>query len=367
MSHRFACTVEDSDEHHDRAPFAGTSALGPGSGSSEGDRMSKQAVNPWAAAFAGSVSAPRAELWQTATVESRTEAATGVVVLDLVGDLPPWEPGAHADIRLEGEYIRQYSLCGDPQANGQWRIGVLLEPSGRGGSRRIHETLQTGSTVEVRGPRNHFPLVDAPAYHFIGGGIGITPLLSMIAEADTWGVPWRLDYGGRTESSMAFVDELARYGDKVHLHPQDKVGLLAASALLSDAAEGTAVYCCGPEPLIDAVERACAAAGLELHVERFAPIEVDTSKDTTIEVEFAQAGITIEVPPDQSIIAAAEEHGIFITTSCGEGTCGSCETRVIAGTPLHRDAVLTPDEKAAGDAMMPCVSRAFGGRLVLDL
>ena len=328
--------------------------------------MSGLANNPWAS-LVGSVTTTR-ERWLTATVDRRTDAADGVVALELVAeDLPSWEPGAHIDVRLDGELIRQYSLCGNPAEDGRWRIGVLREPAGRGGSQRIHDSVFEGSTVEVRGPRNHFPLVDAPAYLFIGGGIGITPLLPMIAQVQNWGVPWRLDYGGRSRSSMGFAEELARHGDRVCLHPQDEVGLLDIPALIENLQPGTAVYCCGPEPLIEAVEVACGAASVDLHVERFAPLEFDTSKDTAIEVEFAQSDVTVEVPPGTSIIDVAEEQGILITWSCGEGTCGSCETRVISGTPLHRDAVLSPDEKAANDVMMPCVSRSRGGRLVLDL
>src|SRR5271169_2443047 len=147
------------------------------------------------------------------TVRSRSTPAEGVVVLELAHpeneDLPRWEPGAHIDLILDDGLTRQYSLCGDPHDSSVWRVGVLLDPNSRGGSRYVHQNLNEGSTVRVRGPRNHFPLVDAQHYRFIAGGIGITPIFAMIAAAERAGTDWTLLYGGRTRASMAFAEDLA--------------------------------------------------------------------------------------------------------------------------------------------------------------
>ncbi|MDT7705745.1 MAG: hypothetical protein QOG20_1352 [Pseudonocardiales bacterium] len=303
-----------------------------------------------------------AEVETTAVVGDRHEAADGVVVLTLRGDLPPWEPGAHVDL-VTPEGPRQYSLCGDPADEGVWRIGVLREPDGRGGSAFVHDELLPGTTVRVRGPRNHFPLLPSPSYLFIAGGIGITPLLPMI---DAAGADWRLVYGGRTRTSMAFLDAL-QPDPRVTVAPQDETGLLDLDALLGEPRADTLVYCCGPEPLLAAVEERCASwpAG-SLRVERFAPKPV-AGASTSFEVELTQSGVTLTVPADRSILDVVEEAGVTVLSSCSEGTCGTCETAVLDGEIDHRDSVLTTDEQSEGDCMMICVSRASCARLVLDL
>ena len=280
------------------------------------------------------------------------------------GALPAWEPGAHLDLVLGPDLVRQYSLCGDPADRSVLQVAVLREPDGRGGSAHVHERLTDGETLRVRGPRNHFALEPAPRYLFVAGGIGITPLVPMIAAAEAAGARWRLLYGGRTRASMAFAAELEdRYGDRVELVPQDERGLLDLDAALA-AEPGAAVYCCGPEPLLAAMEERCAPG--TLHVERFTA-KPDSGAKTAFEVELAQSGRTLAVPPDRSVLEVVEESGVPVLSSCREGTCGTCETGVLAGVPDHRDAVLTPAEQEAGDVMMICVSRCAGPRLVLDL
>ena len=304
-------------------------------------------------------------------IDRRQAAADGVVVLDLRDpsgcDLPAWTPGAHIDLAPAAGLVRQYSLCGDPADRTVWRIAVLREPDGRGGSRAVHETLREGDLVDVDGPRNHFPLEPAPRYLFIAGGIGITPLLPMIAAAEATGTPWRLHYGGRTRGSMAFRGELASaYGGKVVICPQDETGLLDLDAILAGEPAGTAVYCCGPEPLLTAVERRCV--GRPLHVERFAPKEQgEPVRADSFEVELARTGRTLTVPPGTSILRVVEDAGVEVLWSCTEGTCGTCETAVLGGEVDHRDSLLTPEERAANDTMFVCVSRAAGSRLILDL
>jgi ferredoxin-NADP reductase len=302
-------------------------------------------------------------------VDGREFAADGVLALTLrhpLGeDLPAWEPGAHVDVVLGPGLERQYSLCGDPADRSVWRIAVLREPQGRGGSAHVHEQLGQGDKVRVRGPRNHFRLESAPRYRFVAGGIGITPILPMLAAAETAGADWSLLYGGRTRDSMAFTEELARYGDRVTVAPQDETGLLDLASVLDGLPERTLVYCCGPGPLLDAVEALCPAD--RLRVERFSPKAQEEGENSEFEVELAQSGRTVTVAPDVSVLDAVRAAGVEVLFSCTEGTCGTCETDVLEGTPEHRDSVLTEEERASGETMMICVSRCRGRRLVLDL
>jgi ferredoxin-NADP reductase len=310
------------------------------------------------------------------TVLSRATKAEGVISLCLASvtgaRLPEWQPGAHIDLVLGEGLIRQYSLTSDPQQRSQWEIAVLLEPAGRGGSRIIFDRLWPGSDLRVRGPRNHFALHPARQYLFIAGGIGITPIRPMLAAAEARGADWRLLYGGRSGCSMAFVYELLElYGpERVQVRPQDIFGLLDVAGYLERADDGALVYCCGPEPLLEAVEQHCAATGLNLHTERFTapPVQTPLEDQRTFEVELARTGTTITVAAGVSILSAAEQAGALVTSSCEEGTCGSCQTTVLAGKPLHRDWVLGAPERASGDTMMICVSRSEDdGKLVLDL
>jgi ferredoxin-NADP reductase len=226
--------------------------------------------------------------------------------------------------------------------------------------------------VRVRGPRNHFPLVSAPHYQFIAGGIGITPMLPMIEAAEAAGVRWRLAYGGRKRASMSFLEDLAAYGERVTIWPQDEQGLLDLQGILSSAREDTLVYCCGPEALLSAVEGACASwpAGA-LHVERFAArpgADQPTSGALeSFEVVCQRSGLTVTVPASRSVFEVLEDAGVSVLGSCLEGICGTCEAAVIEGTPDHRDSVLSEEEQACNDAMMLCVSRSLSSRLVLDL
>ncbi|MDT7764227.1 MAG: hypothetical protein QOC63_3647, partial [Mycobacterium sp.] len=243
----------------------------------------------------------------------------------------------------------------------------------RGGSRHVHENLPEGASVRVRGPRNHFPLVDAPRYRFIAGGIGITPIAAMIEAVHQSGNDWTLLYGGRTKASMAFADELAeRYSDRVTVWPQDQRGLLDLESLLKDPKDNTLVYSCGPEGLLAAVEEHCARWPVgSLHIERFAAKAATAERAAEaldqFEVVCQRSGITLEVTSDKSILETLEEADIPIMASCYEGVCGTCEARVLEGTPDHRDSMLTEPEKAAGEVMLVCVSRSRTERLVLDI
>ncbi|WP_338895312.1 PDR/VanB family oxidoreductase [Streptomyces sp. TG1A-60] len=310
------------------------------------------------------------------TVVTRRTVADGVVSLELApgsGEpLPAWRPGAHIDVALPTGVTRQYSLCGPVGDTARWRVAVLREPDGRGGSQWIHDHVEEGGELRVRGPRDNFPLRPAARYLFVGGGIGITPLLPMIAGAEAAGAEWSLLYGGRTRSSMAFLPELEGYGERVTVRPQDEYGLLDLAGFLGDPDPSALVYCCGPAGLIDAVEAHCAGWPTgTLNVERFAAAAVRRpaggAAEQPIEVELRASGTTLTVPPELSVLQAVERAGVPVLSSCEEGICGSCETAVLEGEIDHRDSLLTEDEQAANDTMLICVSRARGGRLVLDL
>ena len=308
--------------------------------------------------------------------------------------LPPWQPGAHLELTLPSGLIRQYSLCGDPAPGGDhYRVAVLRERAGRGGSAEIHDTGLVGRVLRARGPRNRFQLVDAPRYVFIAGGIGITPILPMVRAVAATSASWTLHYGGRTRRSMAFLDDLtaiaAAAGRRAPLHvvPEDERGLLDLKRILDDVALGTEVYCCGPAGLITAVEHACDAAGIagRLHFERFAADPDAASRKAAwpagddgpgagagrepgvFEVELRASGLTVKVDQDESILEAVRRVLPDVPSSCEEGICGTCEVRVLDGTPDHRDDILSESERAAGDTMFICVSRARTPCLVIDL
>ncbi|MDF1605851.1 PDR/VanB family oxidoreductase [Nocardioides sp. YIM 152315] len=304
-------------------------------------------------------------------VAERSEIAEDVVSLVLEPvirrPLPAWRPGAHIDLVLPIGVVRNYSLCGDPADRRRWHISILRERSGRGGSDWIHENIAAGSEILVRGPRNNFALTRAPAYRFIAGGIGITPILPMVRQVEARGdSEWKMLYGGRTRSSMAFLDDVSQFGSKVSLYPQDVAGHPPLAEFLADSPPGTAVFCCGPEGLLNAVETVCADLELELHIERFKAAAADTPNLPFV-VQLGQGGKNLEVRADQTLLGALREAGAFVLSSCEIGTCGTCETGVLAGQPDHRDAILTEKERDENRCMYVCVSRASGQDLVLDL
>ncbi|MER5791898.1 PDR/VanB family oxidoreductase [Streptomyces sp. NPDC001980] len=307
-------------------------------------------------------------------IAGKEEVAEGVVALNLVhpagARLPDWTPGTHIELVLPQGMIRHYSLCGNRWDAYTYRIAVLREPRGRGGSAFVHDALRPGDRVGVGGPRNHFPLAPSEKYLFIAGGIGITPLLPMIHQAELLGTEWQLLYGGRARASMAFAGELsAGYGERVHIVPQDDCGLLDLASWLGTPRPDTKVYCCGPAPLLAAVAAACADwPPYALRTERFAAAgQAAPVRDTPFEVALRRTGRVVTVAPGTSVLEAVRRAGVEVLSSCEQGTCGTCLTPVLEGRPDHRDSVLADHQRAANDCMFPCVSRSCDDRLVLDL
>ncbi|MGA4848469.1 PDR/VanB family oxidoreductase [Streptomyces sp. G5(2025)] len=304
-------------------------------------------------------------------VARHERVADGVVQLRLTGsDLPPWRPGAHLDLVLPSGLVRQYSLCGDPEDSSSYTVATRLigaEQGGRGGSREVHEGLREGDEVVVRGPRNRFPLADAPSYVFVAGGIGITPILPMLRAVQASGKPWRLLYGGRSRASMPFLEEVGKLGEegrgRVTVVAQDQDGLPDAAAFLSGTPAGAAVHVCGPEALMEAVG-AALPEGCSLHLERFTR-RARAGGDAAFEVELRRSGRTVAVAADSTVLAAVRAELPDTAYSCEQGFCGTCRQRVLEGEVDHRDELLTDAERAG--SMLICVSRAHGERLVLDL
>ncbi|HEY0823427.1 MAG TPA: PDR/VanB family oxidoreductase [Ramlibacter sp.] len=288
------------------------------------------------------------------------------------GLLPPFEPGAHLTLHLPNGVQRQYSLAGDCRERNRYVLGVGRAADSRGGSEYVHATLRAGAQISCSAPANNFALVpDAPRYLFVAGGIGITPILSMVRWCEVRGKAWKLVYAARSRVRMGFYEELRAFGSRVRFHCDDEQGgPLPAAALVADVEPGTHVYCCGPAPLMEAVREHGAHLGAHaLHFEWFSAPAAD-AVDARAEgfwVDLKRSGTSLHVPPELSILEVLEANGHEVPFSCREGLCGTCETAVCEGTPDHRDYVHPPAQREALRTMLVCVSRAKSPRLVLDL
>jgi vanillate O-demethylase ferredoxin subunit len=288
-------------------------------------------------------------------------------------DLLVFSPGAHIDLHLPNGMVRQYSLCNGPADRAVLRIGVARAVSGRGGSACVHDALGVGTSLAVSKPRNNFPLVsDASEYLFIAGGIGITPILSMLRWCESNRKPWRLLYCVQSRGRAAYLPEInALQHGHVSLHCDDEAGGARADlgAALASRVSGAHVYCCGPAGLMHAVADATRLDAPEsVHFEWFAHDEkVDAAANRSFDVMLAQSGKTVHVPSDKSILEAIEDAGLAVPFGCRDGLCGSCLTTVCSGEPEHRDQVLSASEQASGKLMLICVSRAKGACIELDL
>lgn len=287
--------------------------------------------------------------------------------------LPEWHPGAHLDLHLPSGRMRSYSLCGDPGDRRTYRIAVRRIPDGGGGSIEVHDTLAEGGSVSIRGPRNAFPYVlpgfgsSATRLRFVAAGIGITPILPMLAMADRFGADWSMIYCGRSADSIPFLDELARYGDRITVRTDDVDGLPTMPDLVGDCPDtdaGLAVYCCGPVPMLENLRAHLTdRADIELHFERFSPPPI--LDGTEFEVVLNSTGETITVAADESVLTAVRKVRPDVPYSCQQGFCGTCKLHTTSGEIDHRDSLLTEPEREAG-YFLPCVSRCDSAQLAVD-
>ncbi len=292
------------------------------------------------------------------------------VVLERVDGmpLPAWAPGAHIGIHLPVG-VRHYSLCGDPADSRRYRVLILREEDGRGGSSFVHGDLRPGHVLQITEPANHFPLEPADGYRFVAGGIGITPISAMMTAVRATGSSRAsLLYVGRSRFTMAMLDEIADDAG-VTVVPRDELARPDLAAYLADPTRAERVYVCGPPAMVDATRSAAIAAGWDetaIHAERFVPVELDRDGEVPFGIELARTGITASVARGRSVVEVLEDAGIELDSACREGICGTCRVPVLSGEIVHRDAILSDAERACGDAMMACVSRGRG-IVVLDL
>jgi len=304
----------------------------------------------------------------TLIVAAAFDLAAGVRGLRLVApggeELPPWHPGAHVTLELPNGDARQYSLCGDPADRRFYDIAVLREVRSRGGSQWIHDQVRAGMPLRVWAPRNHFPLEPAPEYLFVAGGIGITPIRSMI-ESLPAKREWKLIYLGRSRTTRAYLPELLRdHPTRVFAYARDEhAQRLDVASIVAQL--GGEIYCCGPESLIRDIEAASAHG--RVHCEHFEPVARPELIARPLRLSLARSGMELTVADDRTVLDVLEENRVPVLASCRRGVCGTCEVRVLGGEPEHRDSVLADDEKRELGIMFPCVSRARGDLLTLDV
>lgn len=306
-------------------------------------------------------------------VEAREERAPDLVVIDLSaadgGRLPLFEAGAHVEAHIAEGLVRPYSLCSAPSERNRYRLGVLLDPESRGGSRRLFDEWQVGHRARVSQPRNLFPLATQARHHIlVGGGIGVTPMVAMAHHLAATDASFELHYCARDEGRAIFLPDLRQLADpaliKAHFSAQRR---FAFETDVGAPRDGAHLYVCGPQPFMDSVIAEAHRAGWDdtsIHYELF-DVDVDII-GAPFEVE-TRDGRTFEVPPDRSIAEVLIASGFDIDISCEKGICGSCITDVVEGLPDHRDHYLTDEEKARNDCIAVCCSRARGRRLKLAL
>lgn len=290
-------------------------------------------------------------------------------------ELPPFDAGAHIDVHTPSGMTRQYSLCGNANQLQRYQIAVLKEMNGRGGSQSMHDKVKIGDVITISTPRNHFGLArDSRHSLLLAGGIGITPLLSMAETLSQTDQDFDLHYCARSVQRIAFVDRIqaSKFADKVSFHFDDGnvEQQLEIESLLATPDSGTHLYVCGPKGFMDAVLKTARTLGWDdqnLHYEFFSATPNSSQSDDAFEVVVASSGRVISVAKDQTILAALNSNGIDLPFSCEQGVCGTCLTKVLEGTPDHRDMYLTPEEQSTNDQMLVCCSRSKSVRLVLDL
>lgn len=312
-------------------------------------------------------------------VQHKKITATDIVHFELVDphgrELPAFTAGAHIDVQTNTQHLRQYSLCNTSSDHKSYHIAVLREASSRGGSVAMHDQVEEGDYLQISAPRNHF-LLDHSARHTLlfAGGIGITPILTMAEELHQRGSQFELHYSASTPDKAAFVSYLksAPFADRVTFYFTQIDGgrRIDLTRLSARPESGVHVYVCGPEAFNDAVVATYKSAGWpasQLHTEYFVGADVDTGSDHNFEVQLARSGLSFVIPADKTVAEVLINHDIDLLTSCEQGICGACITKVLEGTPEHRDRYMTDEEHAANDQFTPCCSRSRSKVLVLDL
>jgi ferredoxin-NADP reductase len=305
-------------------------------------------------------------------VRGMTLEAPGVMSLELTrpdgSALPPFDPGAHIDLILPGGVIRQYSLWGDPADTSRYHVGIRAVGGGLS-SNFVHRKLRPGELIWISAPRNNFPLVEAPRYIFVAGGIGITPLIPMMRAATAARKSWTLLYCNKSDADAPFLKHIHGFGGEIHLHSSQAGTRLDVVKTLGQPQKDTMVYCCGPEGLMAAVEEATSQWPQgSVHFEWFAPRSRPGDEVAgSFQIVCEKSGLTLTVEPDKSVLQTLNDAGIDVPCSCQQGVCGTCEVRVLSGEVDHRDSILSATERAANETMMTCISRARSPRLILEI
>ena len=289
--------------------------------------------------------------------------------------LPAFSAGSHVDVHLPGGLIRQYSLCNSSGENHRYQIAVLKDANSRGGSKAMHEQVKVGDVLQISAPKNHFMLAHEATRHlFLAGGIGVTPILCMAERLTTTGADFQMHYCTRSAERTAFRARITESGlaPKVTFYFDDAVPehKLDIAELLAKPETGVHVYVCGPKGFMNAVLDTARGSGwseAQLHYEFFGADVSPVATDESFEVQVASSGQIVTVGKEQTILDALAAAGVEILSSCEQGVCGTCLTRVIEGVPDHRDMYLTPEEQVANDQFLPCCSRSKSARLVLDI
>lgn len=284
--------------------------------------------------------------------------------------LAAYEPGAHVDVAMVPDLIRQYSLLWPATHPAQYRIAVQLSEVGKGGSRRLHFESVVGGVYELSPPRNHFPMVPSDeAFHLFAGGIGITPIISMYRQLKSSGRQVSLYYWASSAQHMLFHDELCREeGDVQLFHTRTGQAPPRLKDVLAPLPHSAQLYCCGPQAMVDEFDRlTLERPEANTHRERFSATTDDLQPGDSFRVRLQRSGLTLTVPAELSLLQVCEAAGVDVAYSCEEGVCGACEVKVLSGHVEHRDTVLTPGQRQRSESMMICCSRGVGDSLVLDI
>ena len=311
-------------------------------------------------------------------VERKQQEAEDICSYELVSvdgaPLPVFTAGAHIDVHLGSGLVRQYSLCNPPHERQRYLIGVLRDPSSRGGSKAMHDEVRAGATLRISAPKNHFPLVDSQRSLLLAGGIGVTPILAMAEALSARDAAFEMHYCARSPERTAFRQRIAAapFAPRVHFHYDsgDAAQKLDLPVLLARLDRRTHIYLCGPAGFIDHVKATAKAHDWpheQLHLEYFGAAAPAAEGDQPFEVRLASSGKVYAIPAGGTVLRVLNDAGVFIPASCEQGVCGTCLTRVLDGVPDHRDLYLDEAEQAANDQFTPCCSRSKTPTLLLDL